>query len=141
MYLLCTAMYLLFSLCIYIYKWSRVIHDTQGAQISQKQDEHNIHHVPKCMRCLKAIVVIITRAHYFRDCIYMFFYVFYIYRCSLCLHKKLTILMYLNQSELLNKRWELVSKCWHENRLLLQTFISDDGMKNLYSLMSSSQLK
>ena len=28
---------------IYIYKWSQVIQDTPSAQISQKQDEHNIH--------------------------------------------------------------------------------------------------
>ena len=28
---------------IYIYKWSKVIHDTQSAQISQKQDERNIY--------------------------------------------------------------------------------------------------
>ena len=57
--------------------------DTQSAQISQKQDGRNIHavmktmcppgyhitvhHVPKCMSCHKAIVVITGRAHCFHD--------------------------------------------------------------------------
>ena len=62
-------------------------------------------------------------------------------RCSLCLHKKLAILMYPNQSELFNKRSELISKCRHENKFLLQAFNSNDWSKYLYSLMSSSQLK
>ena len=62
-------------------------------------------------------------------------------RCSLCLHDKLVILMYPNQSQLLNKRSELVSKCQDENKFLLQTFNSNDWSRYLYSLMSSSQLK
>ena len=82
-----------------------VTHDTQSAQISQKQDERNIYvimktmcppgyhhngfvathalghmmyiltqtvdHVPKCMSCHKAIVVITGRAHCFHDYIYI----------------------------------------------------------------------
>ena len=86
-----------------------MIHDTQSAQISQKQDRRNIyaimktmlcppgyhhngfvathalghmmygyHHVPKCMSCHKAIVVITGRAHCFLDCIYIYIYI-YIY--------------------------------------------------------------
>ena len=85
-----------------------MIHDTQSAQISQKQDERNIyeimktmcppgyhhngfvathalghmmyglHHVPKCMSCHKAIVVITGRAHCFHDFIYIYIYI-YIY--------------------------------------------------------------
>ena len=43
-----------------------------------------------------------------------------------CLHEKLAILMYSNQSELLKKRSELVSKCRHEKKFLLQTFNSND---------------
>ena len=31
----------------------------------------NSHHVPKCMNCHKAIVVITERAHCFHDCIYI----------------------------------------------------------------------
>ena len=62
-------------------------------------------------------------------------------RRSLCLQEKLAILMYPNQSEFLNKRPELVSKCRYENKLLLQTFNSNDCRKYLYFLMSSSQLK
>ena len=66
-----------------------MIHDTQSAQISQKQDEHNIYaimktmcppgyhqngfvathalgyHVPKCMSCHKVTVVITRSAHCF----------------------------------------------------------------------------
>ena len=71
-----------------------MIHDTQSAQISQKQDGrniyaimktmcpagyhhngfvathalghiHHVHHVPKCISCHKAIVVITGRAHCF----------------------------------------------------------------------------
>ena len=80
-----------------------MIHDTQSAQFSQKQDERNIyvimktmcppgyhhkgfvatvHHVPKFMSCHKAIVVITGRAHCFHDyiciCI-MYIYIFFTY--------------------------------------------------------------
>ena len=66
-----------------------MIHDTHSAQISQSQDERNINaimktmcspgyhhnvfvatHVPKCMSCNNAIVVITGRAHCFHECIY-----------------------------------------------------------------------
>ena len=73
-----------------------------SAQISQKQDGHyisaimkamcqcalsvvttmalwqlmhlctTVHHVPKCMNCYKAILVIPRRAHCFHDCIYIY---------------------------------------------------------------------
>ena len=80
-----------------------MIHDTQSAQISQKQDGRNmyvimktmcppgyhhngfvathalghitVHHVPKCMSCHKAIVVISGRAHCFHDYIYIYIYI------------------------------------------------------------------
>ena len=45
---------------------------------------------------------------------------------SLCLHKKLVILMYPNRKQNVNKRSELVSKCRHENKFLLPTFNSND---------------
>ena len=62
-------------------------------------------------------------------------------RCSLCLNENLAMLMSPNQSELLNKRSELLSKCQHENKFLLKTFNSNDWRKYLYFLMSSSQLQ
>ena len=40
-------------------------------------------------------------------------------QCSLCLPVKLAIFMYPNQSEFLNKRLEQISKCRHQNKLLL----------------------
>ena len=83
------------------------VHDTQSAQISQKQDERNIyvimktmcppgyyhngfvathtlglmtvHHVPKCMSCHKSIVVITGRAHCFHDYIYIYVYIYIAY--------------------------------------------------------------
>ena len=45
---------------------------------------------------------------------------------SKMLHEKLAMLMFPNQSELLNKRSELVSKRRHENKFLLQTLNSND---------------
>ena len=58
----------------------------------KKQDERNIcavHHVPKCMSCHKAIVVITGRAHCFHDYIYIYIYIYmyiyiyiYIYICN-----------------------------------------------------------
>ena len=42
-----------------------------------------VHHVPKCMSCHKAIVVITGRAHCFHDNIYI-----YIYMCVSTLKKK-----------------------------------------------------
>ena len=65
-------------------------------------------------------------------------------KAILCLPEMLTVLLYPNQIELLNKISELVSKFRHENRSLLQTFNSNDcndRRKYLYSLMSSNQLK
>ena len=92
-----------------------MIHDTQSAQISRKQDERNIyeimktmcppgyhhngfvgthalghmmygcaqtvHHVPKCMSCHKAIVVITGRAHCFHDFIYIYIYIYISFMC------------------------------------------------------------
>ena len=50
---ICMYMYLC-NIYIYIYKWSEVIHGTQSAQISQKQDERNIYVIMKKM-CLPVI--------------------------------------------------------------------------------------
>ena len=47
-------------------------------------------------------------------------------RCSLCLHKKLAIIIYPYPDELLNKRSELVTKCRHENKFQLKNFNSND---------------
>ena len=41
-------------------------------------------------------------------------------RCLLCLQEKFEILSYKNQGELLNKRSELISKCRHQNKFVLQ---------------------
>ena len=46
--------------------------------------------------------------------------------CMLCLHEKFEILTYLNQDELLNKRSELVSKCYHINMYLLFNYKTND---------------
>ena len=47
-------------------------------------------------------------------------------RCSVCLHEKIVILTCPNKSEILNKRSELVSKCRHGNKFLLETFNNND---------------
>ena len=39
---------------------------------------YTVPHVPKCMSCHKAIVVITGSAHCFHDCIYIYIYI-YIY--------------------------------------------------------------
>ena len=41
--------YIYIYIYIFIYKWSKVIHNTQSAQISQKQDGRNIHAIMKTM--------------------------------------------------------------------------------------------
>ena len=62
-------------------------------------------------------------------------------RCFLCLHEKLAIRMCPSQSEFLNKRYELVSKCWYENKFLLQIINSNDWRKYLYSdFLESSKI-
>ena len=107
-----------FHIYIYIYKWSYVIHNTQRAQISQKQDEWNLyaimkswkkiallvittvtlwqlmHHVPKCMSCHKVIVVITRRAHCFMIAyIYIYIYIdIYIYICMYIYLKYMRVL-------------------------------------------------
>ena len=68
--------YIYIYIYICIYKWSQVIHETQSAQISQKQ-VHELpqsHELPKCMSYHKAAVVITGRAHCFHDCIYIYIY-------------------------------------------------------------------
>ena len=47
-------------------------------------------------------------------------------KCLLCLHKKLEIVNYRYSKELLNKRSELVSKCWHGNKYLLNNCKAND---------------
>ena len=42
--------------------------------------------------------------------------------CLLCLHEKLEIINYPRPEELLNKRSELISKCWHANKYLLRNY-------------------
>ena len=45
-----------------------------------------VHHVPKCMNCYKAIVVITGRAHCFHDNTYIYIYIYFIY-CIYILYK------------------------------------------------------
>ena len=52
--------------------------------------------------------------------IYIYIYI-YTYSCYIRSYIRV-IFMYLTQSDLLNKRSELVSKCRHENKFLLQKF-------------------
>ena len=42
-----------------------------GNSCTLGHDVHHVHHVPKCMSCHKAIVVITGRAHCFHDCTYI----------------------------------------------------------------------
>ena len=65
-------------------------HDTQSAQISQKQDERN--HVPKCMSCHKAIVAITGRAYCFHDNIYIY----------ICIYVYIYIYILLNKKHIFN---------------------------------------
>ena len=47
-------------------------------------------------------------------------------KCLACLHKKLEIVNYPVSEELLNKRSELVSKCLHANKYLLNNYKVND---------------
>ena len=53
-------------------------------------------------------------------------------RCSLCLHENLATITYPYPGEVLNRRSELVTKCRHENKLLLKNFNSNDWSFELY---------
>ena len=46
--------------------------------------------------------------------------------CLLCLHEKLTIALYPNPENLLNKRSEMISKCHHLIKFLLMNFNSSN---------------
>ena len=71
-YFACLYVFLYFTwmkckyISIYIYKWSKVVWDTQSARISQKQDERNLN------------AIMTGRVHCFHDCIYIYTYI-YIY--------------------------------------------------------------
>ena len=43
-------------------------------------------------------------------------------RCLLCLHEKFEIINYSRPEELLNKRSELISRCWNANKFLLRNY-------------------
>ena len=43
-------------------------------------------------------------------------------KCLRCLHEKLEIINYPGPEELLNKRSELISKCWPANKFLLYNY-------------------
>ena len=47
-------------------------------------------------------------------------------KCQLCLQEKFEILNYPNPNELLNKRSELISKCYHVNKFLLSNYKPND---------------
>ena len=79
-----------------------MIYDTNSAQISQKQDKRNlyaimktVHHVPKCMSCHKAIVVITGRAHCFHDNIYITLILLLWDLSTLCVVDHLYIYIYI----------------------------------------------
>ena len=95
-----------------------MIHETQSVQISQQQDERNIHvivktmcppvttpmaHVPRCMSYHKAIVVITGKAHCLHDniyvytdiYIYIYIYIIYIYILYIYIYIYIDIYMYV----------------------------------------------
>ena len=43
-------------------------------------------------------------------------------KCLVCLQEKLEIIYYLRPEELLNRRSELICKCWHANKFLLHNY-------------------
>ena len=47
-------------------------------------------------------------------------------KCPLCLQEKYEILNYPNPNELINKRSELILKCYHVNKFLLSIYKSND---------------
>ena len=47
-------------------------------------------------------------------------------KCALCLQENFEIINYENQSELLNKRSEMFSKCRHTNKFLLANYKAND---------------
>ena len=51
-------------------------------------------------------------------------------RCMLCLLEKYETLNHPHQEELLSKRSELVSNCWHVNKFLLSHYKSNDQCIN-----------
>ena len=48
--------------------------------------------------------------------------------CKLCLTEKFYIIQFLDDKNLLNKKCELVSKCRHQNKLLLSNLKRNDTM-------------
>ena len=48
--------------------------------------------------------------------------------CKLCLTEKFYIIQSLNDKNLLNKKSELVNKCWHQNILLSRNIKRTDTM-------------
>ena len=47
-------------------------------------------------------------------------------KCAFCLHEKLEIIMYPEPDELLNKRYETISRCPHQRKYLLSNYDSKD---------------
>ena len=43
-------------------------------------------------------------------------------QCSLCIAEKIAIITHTEKHKLLNKRTELISKCRHENKFMLNNF-------------------
>ena len=51
-------------------------------------------------------------------------------KCLLCLYEKLEIVTYQNQQKILNKRSELLCKCCHANKFLLENY-TGNGFRHL----------
>ena len=58
-------------------------------------------------------------------------------KCILCLQEKFEIITHLDQENLLNKKSELISKCRHENKLLLKIKKTNDQSKIILILKNS----
>ena len=90
-------------------------------KLKKKKKKNTVHHVPKCMSCHKAIVVITGRAHSFHDYIYIYIYIYYAHLASVrfehsvCRGSLMTIYIYIKREYLLclqsNAKGSFLQKC------------------------------
>ena len=61
-----------------MYKWSSMIHDTQSAQISQKEDERNLYGIMKtlCAPGYHHNGIVATHGFGHMMCIYIYIYIY-----------------------------------------------------------------
>ena len=111
---------------IYMQPWnfSSLVLAIFGLLVPATCNRTSCHHVPKCMSCHKAIVVITGRAHCFHGCIYTHMYIYIHTHICICIYIYIHVCMCLCVGVCLSARIKETLD-FHQNKHFIQYFLFD----------------